>query len=111
MVAHPFARPAPATLLSGLATAAAILLSVVMPYFPLLRWRAWHLAAIVGVVWLGLLYVFFWHFAGPAFLGHLALAAGVSGLALMPRELRRWENEVAARLMVQPDTRRATDSR
>jgi len=46
---------------------------LVLPPLPLVRRGAWALALTMTVLWFCALYVFFAHYAGPGFLGHIAL--------------------------------------
>lgn len=74
---------------------AAATLGLVVPVLPLLRRQAWWASGVLGIVWLGALYVFFEHFAGPGFLAHLSLwAVAVAGMA-MPQRLQRLEHKLA----------------
>jgi hypothetical protein len=75
-------------------TAAAAIAGIVIPPLLLVRRRAWGLALVLGILWLGALYVFFAHYAGPGFLAHVALwCLALAGLCA-PRALARLEAKV-----------------
>jgi hypothetical protein len=48
-------------------------LGLMVPPLPLVRRGAWSLALAAALLWIGALYVFFTHYAGPGFLAHLGL--------------------------------------
>jgi len=90
-------QAAPARRLSaGVAAvlAAAAVAGIVVPPVPLAYRGAWSVVFLVSSLWLGALYVFFEHFAGPGLLAHLALSfVAVIGL-LMPRRLALLETRL-----------------
>jgi len=75
-------------------TLMAAVAGLILPPLPLVRRSAWGVALVVTVLWLGALYVFFAHFAGPGFLAHLGLwFLALVGLCA-PRRLARLEAQV-----------------
>jgi len=82
------ATPQRATLQNIGLSITAGLLGFVCPLLPFLRLRRWHCAALMAVLWLLALYIFFERYAGVGFLGHLGLAMlGVLALIFPGRTL------------------------
>ena len=73
----------------------AALFSLVVPVLPLVRRRAWHIAGLFAVAWLGALVIFFELWVGIGFLGHLGLAVLATVAMMLPKHLAQWDAVVA----------------